>query len=98
MIEEIDRLETEDEWREAVLLQNHRRRKCGFKAVCGAGADDTAKTAQRFTAGLGVIGKIVQPLLHRIGRAKASHETPLGRSERQSRRLCRISSRERELF
>ena len=65
VIEQVDRLEAEDQRRVAVLLHDHRRRERRLQAVRRAGADHTAKAAQRLAALLGVIGQRIQPLLHR---------------------------------
>ena len=71
MIEQIDRLEAEDQRRIAMLLEDDGRRERGFQAVRGAGADDAAKRSQRLAALFLVVRKIVQPVLDGGRRAQA---------------------------
>ena len=48
VIEQVDRLEAEDERRVAVLLEDHRRRQRRLEAVRGASLHHAAKAAERF--------------------------------------------------
>ena len=61
VVEQVDRLEAEDQRRIAVLLEDDGRRERRFEAVRGAGADDAAERSQRLAALLGVVRQRVQP-------------------------------------
>ena len=64
MVEQVDRLEAQDERRIAVLLEDDGRRQRRLEAVRRAVADDAAEAAQRLAAGLGVVGQGVELALH----------------------------------
>ena len=82
MIQLVDRLEAEHQRWVAVLLENHRGCKRGFKAMRGAVADNPAKASKRRGARgrLGVIRQPVQIALHCRWRSQLPDETPLGRA------------------
>ena len=82
MIEMIDRLEAEHERRVAVLLEHDGREQRRLEAMRDAVADDAAKAAERgAAAGLLVVGKAIEILLHRQRCAEARDEPPLARGE-----------------
>ena len=95
MIEQIDRLEAEDQRRIPMLLENHSGRQGGFQAVRRAGAHDPAERPQRLALLLLVVREIVQPVLHSGGRAQPGDEPPFRRRQGQARRRDRLSARER---
>ena len=66
VVEQIDRLEAEDERRIAVLLEDDGRRERRLETVRRARAHDATEAAQRLTAGLGVVRQGVEPRLHRV--------------------------------
>ena len=77
VIEQVDRLEAQDERRIPVLLEDDRRRQRRFQAMRGAGPDHAAERAQRLAALLVVVGKRVQPALDGVGRPQARDEAAL---------------------
>ena len=95
MIEQIDRLEAENERWIAMLLEDDSGEESGLEAMRGARTDNATKAAQRFAADLGVVGQRVEPCLNGIRRPQACHETTLLRRERKCRRNDRVSAWER---
>ena len=77
VIEQVDRLEAEDERRIAVLLEDHRRRQRRLEAVRGAGANDAAEASQRLAALFGVVRQRIEPPLHGRGRAQPRDDPAL---------------------
>src|SRR5438034_5632545 len=61
VVEQVDRLEAQDERRVAVLLEDDGGRERGLETVRGATLDDAAKAAQRLAALLVVVRQRVQP-------------------------------------
>ncbi len=96
MIEEVDRLETENERGKAMLLEDDRGRERGLEAVSLARADDTAKAPQRFPTLLSVVRERIQPALYSARRFETANETTLGCGERQRRRSRTVSAWERQ--
>ena len=66
-----------------MLLERDSREQGGFEAMGGAGANDTAEAAHGIACGLGVVGKFVEPPLHRGRRSQTLDEPALGRGERE---------------
>ena len=97
MVEQVDRLEAEDERRIAVLLEDDGRRERRLEAMRGARPHDAAEAAERFAALLVVVGQRVQPALHGGRRPQTRDEPALAGRQRQSAAGCdRVSARERE--
>ena len=96
MIEQIDRLEAENQRRVAMLLEDHSRRECGLEAMRHPRPDHTTKAAERLTACLDVVRQVVEPLLDGAGRPETRHYALLRRGEGQIRRIGRVSAGERE--
>ena len=80
MIEEIYRFEAEHQRRVAMLLQHCRGEEDRFETMSGACANDATEPAHSLTAFLGVVWKLVEPLLHGGRRSEPLNDPALGRS------------------
>ena len=65
VIEEIDRLESKNEWRVTMLLENSRGEHGGFEAMSSSCSNDSAKSAHRVAGGFSIVRQLVQPSLNR---------------------------------
>lgn len=70
VIEVVNRLHIEEEWRVSVLLQDHGGRKGGLEAVRSPEADDDAKRPERLASLLEVVREPAKPFLHEFWRAE----------------------------
>ena len=78
MIELVDRLEAEDERREAVLFEDDRGEERGFVTMRAAVAHNPAEAAQRrASSGLLVVRELVKVPLHGERRPQPLDEPPL---------------------
>jgi hypothetical protein len=82
MVEQIDRLEAKHEGRISVLLEHSRGEEHGLEAMRSPCTHDTAKAAHGLAAFFSVVGKRVEPPLHRLRRSQPLDQAMLGRSER----------------
>jgi hypothetical protein len=96
VVEQIDRLEAEDQRRIAVLLEDDGGGDRRLQTVRHSGAHDAAKAAQRLAALLDVVRQFVQPVLNGRRRPHARDDAPFRRRERKVGRDDGISARERE--
>jgi hypothetical protein len=80
MIEEIYRFEAEHQRWVAMLLEHGCGEEDRFETMSGARADDATESAHRLTVFLGVIWKLVEPLLHGSRSSEALNDPALGRS------------------
>src|SRR6187549_3882004 len=83
VVEAVDRFQTHDERRIAVLLHDHGARNRGLETMGGVVADDAAKRTQQRSAWrrLGVVRERVQEGLYRRRRSKAIDDAPFSPSE-----------------
>jgi hypothetical protein len=95
VIEQVDRLEAQDERRVSMLLHDRRGGECGFETVCRACTDDTTKAPQRLAPGLRVVRQCVQPALDGERRTKPVDDLTLRASQRKRWRIDRVSAWER---
>jgi hypothetical protein len=91
MVEEVHRLEAQNQRGPSVLLHDHGRKQRRLEAVCRASLDDAAKGAKCLAGFLGVVRQGVQIPLHGQRCGESSDEAPLSRRERSQRRSAVIS-------
>src|SRR5207247_8362241 len=94
VVEIVDRFETENERRIAVLLENHGGKEGCFQAMCTLVTDDTPEAPEgRSPCGLGVVRQAVEKSLYRQRSVQAGNESAFTRGEDAPRRRaesCRV--------
>jgi hypothetical protein len=85
VIEKVDRLESENERRIAMLLKQRCSEQCGFETVSGSRSHYTAKSTHRVAGWFSIIWQVVQPPLHREWCTQFVDEASFRCFERQAR-------------